>query len=74
MSARITLTGSAAAELFYKAAKAKTRESGPPSSAEKLWSRWAFVAEHFGDHEISVELDHVYLMLTAGAKQKGMGQ
>lgn len=73
MSARITMSGALAVELFTKAAKAKSREHGAISQAEKLWSRWAYVAEHFGDHEISIELDTVYQMLTAGARQKGLG-
>jgi hypothetical protein len=67
--ATITLTGSVAATLFRDAAKRKMNEGGAISQTEKLWSRWANVAEQFGDHEITIDLDTVHRMLVAGAPQ-----
>lgn len=74
MSATIKLPGTLAAEILREAVRMKISEGGPPSQMEKTWSRWAYIAEMFGEHEVELPLDDVYLMTVAGAKQKGLGE
>jgi hypothetical protein len=68
--ATITLSGQVAAKFFRDAAARKMKERPAVSQDEKRWSRWANVAEEFGDHEITVSLDEMHLMIVAGAPQK----
>lgn len=68
--ATITLSGPLAATLFNDAAARTSKEAGPISQNEKRWSRWGWVVEQFGEHEVTIDLDTLYLMLVAGAKQK----
>jgi hypothetical protein len=66
MKASIKLDGPVAAAMLRAAVKDMV-EGGPVSQNEKRWSRWANAIEHFGEHEVTFDLDEVHLILMRGA-------
>lgn len=60
--ASITLSGSVAFDVLSRVVKDMAKES-PISQNEKKWARWRFVVDHFGDHEVTFDLDELATIL-----------
>ncbi len=60
--ASITLSGSVAAEVLQRVVTDMAKQS-PISQNEKKWARWSFVIKHFGDHDVTFDLDEMATIL-----------